>query len=104
MLYEVITNLNADAKYAAMLLTPKDGAFCQSRTTTGGASQVESMAGPRTPYWVRLVKKGNRITSYISSSNLSNWKQVKEITLDLGTEYYIGVAVSSHNANVLNIV
>ena len=33
---------------------------------------------------------------------MNNFETIKEVTLDVGSEYYIGVAVSSHNSRVLN--
>ena len=95
-------NLNANAKYAAMMLTPENGAVFQTRTNAGGTTNTENLWGVRIPYWVRLVKKGNVITASISASNMNNFETVKEITLNVGSEYYIGVAVSSHSSAALN--
>jgi hypothetical protein len=74
----------------------------QYRTTTGGSSS--SIAGTATaaaPYWVKLTRTGNTITTFSSTDGLA-WTQVGSINITMGTTVYIGLAASSHVSTQLN--
>jgi hypothetical protein len=64
-----------------------------STHTAGGASG--------TPVWVRLVRNGNTITAS-RSTNGSTWTQVGSDTVTMGAQVFVGLAVTSHAAGVLN--
>jgi hypothetical protein len=51
---------------------------------------------------VRLVRSGNELTGFISSDGV-NWTPVPSgpIVLDLDTDVYVGLPVTSHNDGVL---
>lgn len=52
------------------------------------------------PYWVRLERGGNLFTGYISpTGNLGSWIKVGSAQVSMGTETYIGLAVSARIPN-----
>jgi uncharacterized repeat protein (TIGR03806 family) len=61
--------------------------------------------GPTTslPYWVKLVRKGDVFSGYISPDG-TNWKRIDDINVPLSKKLYVGLVVSSHNNTLLNSV
>ena len=99
--------LTANSKYADMVLTPSKGAVFQYRTLTGGSSGPAGGGNPAiaAPYWVKLVRAGNKFTGYIGTKNRSSdgqtWVLQKTVTISMASSVYIGLAVTSHNDGVL---
>jgi regulation of enolase protein 1 (concanavalin A-like superfamily) len=71
------------------------------RTTTGGTTSSTNANNFNKPYWVRLVRTGNTITAY-RSSNGTSWTTVGTATVTMGTNIYLGLAVSSGDTTTLN--
>lgn len=93
--------LNADSKHAMMVVTPGNGASFQYRANTAGSSDHNTPGdGVSAPCWVRLTRIGNLFTGYKSSDG-STWTQVSSTTIAMGTNVYVGAAVTSHNDSVL---
>jgi len=71
-----------------------DGSFTLlRRTSTGGlTTQNTSGSGSLPKLWVRLVRKGNIITSFRSNDGF-RWNSVARTNLSLGASCYIGLAV-----------
>lgn len=93
-------SLSANSAHAMMVITPGNGAAFQRRTSTGAASEHTSGGTAIAPYWVRLVRTGNSFSGYRSSDG-SNWQLVGSATINMPTNVYIGLAVTSHNDPVL---
>jgi regulation of enolase protein 1 (concanavalin A-like superfamily) len=76
-----------------MGVTGVGGFTMLSRTSTGGQS-ARTNSGYGTPpgLWVRLVRKGNIVTSFRSTDG-SRWMVVSRANLSLGASCYIGLAV-----------
>ena len=53
------------------------------------------------PYWVRLVRSGNTFTGY-RSANGTTWISTGSVTVTMGTNVFIGLAVTSHRDGALN--
>ncbi len=89
--------LDANSKYAIAAMTP-GGTFLLQYRSTAGATAAQVASSSRTiPYWVRLVRNGNTITAYRSSSG-SRWSQVgTSLTISMSTRVYVGLALSSHD-------
>jgi len=90
--------LDSTSRYALMALTPGNGATFQYRLSTGGQSMNTALEGIKTPYYVMVVKRGNRYSGYISADSLV-WKQLGA-TVDLGfgsSPINAGIALSSHD-------
>lgn len=51
--------------------------------------------------WLRLVKSGNTITSYVKNKDDYDYLQFNEVEVDLGEEFKVGIAVTSHDNNAL---
>jgi len=94
-------SLNADAKFAAAFVTPSSGvAFQQRDRTAGPAAPVGSVPGQTAPFWVRVVRQGDKFSAY-SSADGSAWAEMGSITIGMGSPVYAGLVVSSHNAGAL---
>jgi regulation of enolase protein 1 (concanavalin A-like superfamily) len=87
--------LNANSTHASMYITPGSGAAFQSRAATGGTSTSTSTAGLVAPYWVQVVRSGNTFTASRSPDGIS-WTTEGSVTITMGANVYIGLAVCSH--------
>ena len=94
-------SLNANSANVLVAMTPGTGATFQRRTTTGGSTSSNKLSGKIAPYWVKLTRTGNIFTGYASADGVT-WTKINSATVTMGTNVYIGVAVSSHNNAVLN--
>ncbi|MEM6344310.1 MAG: T9SS type A sorting domain-containing protein [Bacteroidota bacterium] len=91
------TGIDPDAANV-MLYTSAEGRWSFQRRTQNGGSTISTKSGPGAislPYWVRLVKSGNKVYGEVSSDGQS-WTKVEETTLNFGPNYYAGLAVTSH--------
>jgi len=92
--------LDGDSTHAMMVVTPGNGTAFQRRTTTGGSSDHTAGSYVTAPYWVRLVRNGNTLTGYESPDGFA-WTQVDSVSINMATDVYIGLAVTSHNDGTL---
>ncbi len=92
--------LNPGSTHATMLFRPTtNGAAFYFRTTTGGANGNSLTAG-QLPYWVRVVRSTNSFSGYVSPDG-TNWTRVGAVqTINMVTNVYVGLAVSSSQFNV----
>lgn len=90
-------SLTADAKQASMVDTPADGTQFLTREETGGktTSQKTGLNKATMPYWVKLVRQGDKFTGFESIDG-RDWKQTGTATLKIADEIYIGLVASSH--------
>ena len=96
-------SLDAGAVNASMLITARKGANFQYRNAPGSTTDSVHVDGPRAPYWVRILKTGNKIVSSVSSSELLPYTTVGTTELDFGGDsLYVGLALSS-NSDIVNI-
>ena len=91
--------LTANARHASVFVTPEQGVAFQRRTAAGGSSQHTGSSGSA-PVWLRLVRTGNSFTSF-KSANGSNWAEIGTTTISMGTDVYVGLAVTAHNNGAL---
>jgi regulation of enolase protein 1 (concanavalin A-like superfamily) len=90
-------SLDPGSRHTDLVLTPGSGIYFQDRLTTGGPSASPASYGSaRAPYWVRLVRSGDTISSFRSSDGL-NWFPVGSVTLALNDSVRIGLELTSHN-------
>ncbi|MCX5645463.1 MAG: InlB B-repeat-containing protein [Phycisphaerae bacterium] len=91
-------SLSASSKHAMVVVTPDHGVAFQRRTSTNDLSTNDDIAGPTTPYWVRLTRTGNVFKAERSADGL-NWSAVgSSQTISMTSGVYTGLAVTSHNA------
>jgi len=91
--------LDADSKHAMMIVSAASGVSFQRRPETGGDSAADTTAAIIAPYWVKLERDLAGSFSAYSSANGSSWQKlgVSE-PIQIGTNAYIGLAVTSHDA------
>ena len=97
-------NSSAGARNAFIGITSSQGAVFQYRAATGGSTTVNTVAGPKKGYWVKLVKSGSNFAGYFSSNGTS-WTQLGPvINLGFGATTAVsgGYAVTSHNNTTLS--
>jgi endonuclease/exonuclease/phosphatase family metal-dependent hydrolase len=92
--------LAADARQAAMIVSPGKGLAFQRRPTTGGESVSTAAGAGSAPYFVKLTRAGATFTAYKSLDGVA-WTTVGTATITMPTTIYVGVAVSSHVAGHL---
>lgn len=94
-------SLAANSAHAFTALTPGNGTAFQRRTSTGGASATTAGPNAAAPYWVRLSRLGNVFTGSVSPDGV-NWTLIGQETVPMASSVFIGIAVTSHNAAMLN--
>ncbi|MHC4204602.1 MAG: LamG-like jellyroll fold domain-containing protein [Planctomycetota bacterium] len=91
--------LNGDSKHAMMIVSAASGVSFQRRPETGGASADDTTADIAAPYWVKLERDIAGNFSAYSSADGSSWQKVGlSEPIQMATNVYIGLAVTSHNA------
>lgn len=93
-------SLTAGSREAIAAVTPSNGVSFTWRSATNGASSYTNGNAGSAPYWLRLQRSGNTITAF-KSANGTTWTQYASTTITMGTSVYVGLAVTSHNNNVL---
>lgn len=78
------------------LLSKSDGAIeSRERTTRGGATATESLAGSGSGLgYLRIARSGSSVTLY-GSSNGSSWTTLATKTVSLGDPYFVGLALAA---------
>jgi len=94
-------SLSAASAHAFTALTSGSGTAFQRRVTTGGASATTSGPNVVAPYWVRLARNGDVVTSSVSPDGAA-WTVIGQETIPMAASVWIGIAVTSHNVSMLN--
>ncbi|MFC1604394.1 LamG-like jellyroll fold domain-containing protein [Planctomycetota bacterium] len=91
--------LNADSKHAMMVVSSASGVSFQRRPETGGASADDTTTDIAAPYWVKIERDLAGNFSAYSSADGSSWQKVGLAEpIQMGTNVYIGLAVTAHSA------
>lgn len=88
--------LTADSAHAFMVVSAGKGLSFQRRVATGGVSASTSGGNGAAPAWVMLQRQGNVITASVSADG-TTWTAVASDGFTMGTDVYVGLAVSSHD-------
>jgi regulation of enolase protein 1 (concanavalin A-like superfamily) len=94
--------LAAGSAHAMVVVTPSNGVSFQRRVGTDVASANTDAAGLAAPYWVKLTRTGNTFTAQRSEDG-STWVDITPaapVEIPMAADVYIGLAVTSHNANI----
>lgn len=84
----------AGAQNAMVALTGSNGMTFQYRASTSSTSSAATYGGEME--WVKLVRKGDILSGYVSADG-NTWRLVSSATLtDLPTDIHIGLAASNH--------
>ncbi|MEL6557068.1 MAG: LamG-like jellyroll fold domain-containing protein [Bacteroidota bacterium] len=91
--------LDANSKYADIVVTPSNGVSFQRRTSTGGSSYHEKVTGLNTPIWLKMKRVGDAFTAYYSFDG-SSWTQVgSSRTVSMTGDLYVGLVATSHDVS-----
>lgn len=102
----VRANMADNAPYIAVFLA-NNKCILQRRTSAGAvAERIATVTGISYPSWIRLVRKGDGFSAYVSPDGVA-WSLVGTTTNNLysstmGSSAFIGAAVSSGNPNAYN--
>jgi phosphatidylserine/phosphatidylglycerophosphate/cardiolipin synthase-like enzyme/regulation of enolase protein 1 (concanavalin A-like superfamily) len=87
---------SAGSRHASLFVTLGQGLAFQRRATTGGQS-AHTLAGTGTaPAWVRLERRGDQISAYVSA-NGSSWTLIETVSVPMPQTILVGLAVSSRD-------
>jgi hypothetical protein len=90
--------LDAGSKHAMMIVSSSSGVSFQRRIDTGGSSFDDTTDGITAPYWVKIERSASGSFSAYSSADGSAWQKIGvSETIQMGTNVYIGLAVTAHN-------
>jgi hypothetical protein len=88
--------LDANARYAALLLTPENGVRYQYRSVTNDATERLFDTNVAPPYWVKFDRtSGGLLRSYYSTNGV-DWTSFSLKQISMANPIYIGLAVTSH--------
>lgn len=91
--------LAAGSRNAAVLISPANGIRFSSRAQGGGNSVTSAVNPKRAPYWVRLVRKGNTFSGFMSE-NGKDWEAVGvPVEIPMAGRITIGLAATAGNRN-----
>jgi hypothetical protein len=93
--------LNANSRFADLVLTPANGAYFQYRNKTAGGSGGVQSVGKTAPYWVRATRTSGTFRGYISSDGVT-WTQVGSRSITMAGSVYIGLCVTANKNTALN--
>lgn len=88
------------SKFADVLVTPDNGAEAQWRTNTNGDTQTTDQVPSPAPFWLKMVRAGDTLTSYVSKDGEA-WQQRGQAIVPLASDALIGVCVTSHKNDTL---
>ena len=94
-------SLATNSRHAMTIVTPSNGRRMQFRSSTGGSSTDINGGSGGVPVWVRLTRSGNTFISYRSADGVT-WTQISSRSISMGTNVYVGLAVTSHNNSALS--
>jgi hypothetical protein len=93
--------LDGGSKHAFACITPANGVASQGRPDTSAASSNTNQSGITAPHWVKLERSISGLFTVSHSADGSNWQPVTGTTalnISMGSNVYIGLAVTSHDA------
>jgi regulation of enolase protein 1 (concanavalin A-like superfamily) len=89
-------SLAAGSPHATMVVSTARGLAFQRRLVSGGTSSHTAGSASTAPYWVRISRRGTVFTAS-SSANGTSWTVVGTDTIQMPSQAYIGLALTSHN-------
>lgn len=91
-----------DSKHVSILVTPEGGGTRMvMRNSQGGNTTDHQLSTHGVPVWLVLARRGNTFTGWQSEDGV-NWTHSHTMTLAMSANVWVGLAVTSHNNNVLN--
>lgn len=96
-------SLEDNSRHVMTVVTRSSGVAYQRRVNTGGSSDHTYNSGSA-PYWVKVVRNGDQIRGYLSTSgNEGTWNAAGDaiILSNLPETAYFGLCLTSHNSGAL---
>jgi hypothetical protein len=91
--------LESDSANVAVLVTPENGVRFQRRISVGSTTNRYFAEGITAPQWVRLERTtGGLVRAYYSADG-TTWTNFNLVQVRMSTPVYIGLAVTSHDAD-----
>ncbi|MBA7692313.1 hypothetical protein ES703_100880 [subsurface metagenome] len=92
--------LEPDSANVAMLVTPENGVRFQFRNNAGNITDRNFAEGVTAPLWVKLERTVGGLVRAFYSADGSAWTQVGMGAISMKMPVYIGLALTSHEANL----
>lgn len=89
-----------DSRHAFMAITRDEGAAFQRRLNPASISDHTPGPALHAPAWVKLERKANVFTGYVSADS-REWRKVEQAAIEMGQDTLVGLAVTSHNNGAL---
>jgi hypothetical protein len=92
--------LEPGSKHAFACITTENGVASQGRTIVNSDSFSTAQAGITAPCWVKIERGITGVFTAFHSVDGTNWVRVEGAvgqTIQMGTNVYIGLALTSHN-------
>ncbi|HYG02264.1 MAG TPA: M4 family metallopeptidase, partial [Chryseosolibacter sp.] len=91
--------LDPDARFAMTTIVSNPlllgtAARFEYRKSTGGKATGANYYATTTPEFIRIVRAGNTVSSFISETN-GNWQSIGSTSINLGSTIYVGLAATS---------
>jgi hypothetical protein len=95
-------SLNGGSKTAFVCVTTRNGATHHQRQSNNDSMEGGNRNNDiKTPYWTKLIRKGNTFNYYISADG-NKWDTLGTIDVPMNRNVYVGFAVTSHNNNEIS--
>lgn len=94
----------ADSAYVNVVVTPANGVSVQSRSATAAAATSTTLNSLFAARWLRLSRAGSSFTAYHSVDGVTWTQAAAPVTVAMGTNVTIGLAVCSGQTAALNFV
>jgi regulation of enolase protein 1 (concanavalin A-like superfamily) len=92
-------SLDGGSKNAFIGVTNKNGVTSQQRLNNNDpAEDGKRIAEVKAPYWIKMNRKGNKFSYYISA-NAGKWELLSSADIPMNRNVYIGFALTSHDNN-----
>ena len=88
--------LDPGSVFEDCFVSHSNGSFMQWRPKANGSCSGSAVNSMVAPYWVRLNRTGNVITSYRSPDGVT-WSEIGAATLVMPATVYVGICVTAHN-------
>jgi hypothetical protein len=99
--------LDANSVHATAVLANNNIVEFERRTEKGGTTATTDFGNQYHPYWVKVTRSGSTFTAQLSPDGV-NWRSFEAdannastATIEMGATVYIGIVVTSHQANTL---
>jgi hypothetical protein len=92
--------LDSNARYCGLFMTPENGVRYQFRVTVNDVTDRLIDPNVAVPYWLRIERTSGGLVRAYYSQNGSDWTAFSLRQVSMANPIYVGLAVSSHNADI----